>query len=166
MSRLHVRKRSGKVVLERSEGVASCRRFRLTSFAGAYTHYVTRNRTQGLDSFPFFSALDRSRTSFAVVFLCGSPNGKGVFLVVARVRLLMKPPLLAVCLCEHVASSTSYLVPVTGTACFTFNMERQRRPVHARGGQHLVLEEMWCGPIQTGLCQPTAAKKTVQPLRQ
>ncbi len=53
MSRLHVRKRSGKVVLERPEGVASCRRFRLTSFAGAYTHYVTRNRTQGLDSFPF-----------------------------------------------------------------------------------------------------------------
>jgi hypothetical protein len=65
------------------------------------THYFTRNRTQELDSFPFFSTHERSRTSFAVAFMCVSGNGKGVFLVVAPVRFLVKPLfLLAVRWCD------------------------------------------------------------------
>ena len=44
-------------------------------------HYVTRNRTQGLDSFPFFSAQDSSQTSFAVAFVFVSGNGQGVCLL-------------------------------------------------------------------------------------
>ena len=42
----------------------------------------------------FFSAHDRSRTSFAIAFVCVSGNGKGEFLVVARVRFLVKHPFL------------------------------------------------------------------------
>src|SRR5258708_22259437 len=38
MSHLNLRKRSGKVVLERAEGVASCLRERLTSFAAGVQH--------------------------------------------------------------------------------------------------------------------------------
>ena len=38
MSRLHLRKRSGKVVLERPEGVAPCLSFRLTSCAEGVQH--------------------------------------------------------------------------------------------------------------------------------
>ena len=76
---------------------------------------------------PFFSAHDRSRTSFAVAFVSVSGNEKGVFLVVAWVRLLVKLPLLPVaCLCDQVASSTSSLVHVTSTACFSFKREKQK----------------------------------------
>src|SRR5437763_15450306 len=39
----------------------------------------------------FFSVHGRSRTSFPGAFVCGSHNGKGVFLVVAQVRFLVKP---------------------------------------------------------------------------
>jgi hypothetical protein len=43
--------------------------------------------------FPLFlSAHDKSRTSCAVAFVCVAGNGKGVFLVVGRVRLLGKSP--------------------------------------------------------------------------
>src|SRR5207247_9398961 len=54
-------------------------------------HSFTRNRTRRSDYPPFISAHDRSRTSFAVAFVCVSGNGKGVFLFVAQVRLLVKP---------------------------------------------------------------------------
>jgi hypothetical protein len=57
----------------------------------AAAHYFMRNRTHGSDFPPFFSAHDRSRPSFSVAFDCASSNGKGVFLFVARVRLLVKP---------------------------------------------------------------------------
>jgi hypothetical protein len=41
MSRLRLRERSGKVVLERPEGVASCLRERLTSFAEGVQHLIS-----------------------------------------------------------------------------------------------------------------------------
>jgi len=50
-----------------------------------------RNRTRGPDFPSFFSAHERSRTSFAIAFVCVSGNGKGSFLVVGRVRFLVKP---------------------------------------------------------------------------
>ena len=40
MSRLHLRKNPGKVVLERAEGVASCLRVWLTSFAEGTQHLI------------------------------------------------------------------------------------------------------------------------------
>ncbi len=48
--------------------------------------------------------------------------------------------LLAVCLCDHVASSISYLIHVTDTACFSFKRDRLSRPGRARGGHHLLQE--------------------------
>ena len=56
-------------------------------------HYFTRNRTDGSDFPPFFSAHDRSRPSFAVAFVYVSGNGKGVCLVMARVRFPRSAPL-------------------------------------------------------------------------
>jgi hypothetical protein len=53
-----------------------------------------RDRTQGSDFSSFFSAHGRSRTSFPVALVCVSGNGQGVFLVVARVRFLVKPTFL------------------------------------------------------------------------
>jgi hypothetical protein len=41
MSRLHLRERSGKVVLERPEGGASCLREQLTSYAEGVQHLVS-----------------------------------------------------------------------------------------------------------------------------
>ncbi|HJT59287.1 MAG TPA: hypothetical protein VJ761_22460 [Ktedonobacteraceae bacterium] len=41
MSRLNLRKKSGKVVLERPEGVASCLREWLTSFAEGVQHFFS-----------------------------------------------------------------------------------------------------------------------------
>jgi hypothetical protein len=41
MSHLKLRARSGKVVLERAEGVASCLRMRLTSFSGGMQHLIS-----------------------------------------------------------------------------------------------------------------------------
>ena|SRR5437868_10848859 len=64
----------------------------LGSLALWVAHYFTRNRTDGSDFPPFFSAHDRSRPSFAVAFVYVSGNGKGVCLVMARVRFLVKPP--------------------------------------------------------------------------
>ncbi len=90
----------------------------------------------------FFSAHDRSRTSFAIAFVCVSGNGKGVFLVVSRVRLLVKHPffMLAVCWCDHVASSTCYLVPArAGLASFSKGRDKGGRDVR-EGGHHLVQE--------------------------
>jgi hypothetical protein len=87
-------------------------------------HYFTRNRTHESDFPLFFSVHRRPRTSFPVAFVCVSGNGKGLLLVLGRVRFLVKfPIMLAVCLCDHVASSTICLVPFTGTACFSFKKE-------------------------------------------
>ena len=97
-------------------------------------HYVTRNRTHGLDFPLFFSAHGRSCTSFPVAFARVSGNGKGVFWVVARVGFLVKPSfMLAVYLCDRVALSTSCLVHFTSASGFSFTRLSRRRPGRARG---------------------------------
>ncbi len=50
MSRLHLRTRSGKVVLERPEGVASCRSFRLTSFTAGEQHLALPHKNLSLSA--------------------------------------------------------------------------------------------------------------------
>ena len=60
---------------------------RRDDFRLVMAHYVTRNRTQGLDSFPFFSAQDSSQTSFAVAFVYVSGTGQGVRLLSPPVAL-------------------------------------------------------------------------------
>lgn len=73
-------------------------------------HYCTRNRTHGSD-FSLLS-LRMSRTSFAVAFIRVSANRQGRLLVVARLRLLVKPLFLpAVYWCDRVALSTRFIVP-------------------------------------------------------
>jgi hypothetical protein len=47
----------------------------------------------------------RSRTSFPGAFVCGSHNGKGVFLVVAQVRFLVKPTNISGLLVQMAADS-------------------------------------------------------------
>ena len=68
---------------------ASERRYRAHSFM--------RDRTQGSDFSSFFSAHGGSRTSFPVALVCFSGYGQGVFLVVARVRFLVKPTFFGAC---------------------------------------------------------------------
>ena len=111
MSPLQLRTRSGKVVLERAEGV------RIPS-----QEIVSTGRILS----PFFTAHDRFRTSFAIAFACVFGNGKRVFLVLARIRFLVKPPFQpAFCLCDHIAPS-KISIPTCRVTAVSLRLEWDR----------------------------------------
>ena len=65
-------------------------------------HYVTRNRTQELDSFPFFSLHDRSRTLFVVASRVRISQRERSVLGRGPVQFLVKP-----LDCCHLAGETT-----------------------------------------------------------
>jgi hypothetical protein len=111
-----------------------------SQWCSAFHHEKSYPRVGFSPSFSVHDTGPERRSPKLHVF--GSHNGKEVFLAIIRVRILVKPPfMLAAYSCDHVASSTSCFVPVTGTTCFSFNRERRRRPGRARGGHHLKQEK-------------------------
>lgn len=105
-------------------------------------HYFTRNRTCGSDFPPLFSPRMTGSDHLAPSLSCASlTTGKECSWSWHGDDCSYSPLfLLAVCWYDQVASSTSSLVPVTDTACFSFQRERQSGPGRARGEHHLVQE--------------------------